>query len=72
MIILPIPIVWKLELPLRQRIAVISIFFLGLIVCAAGIMKLLFIIQAMILSYDSTWVGWVRSLTPVHLDLLTL
>ena len=71
MIILPIPIVWKLELPLRQRIAVISVFFLGLIVCAAGIMKLLFIIQAMILSYDSTWVGWVRRAGPVDFQSLT-
>ena len=57
MIILPIPIVWKLKLPVRQRMIVILLFCLGIIVVIAGGLKLLFLVS-MNRSIDKTWGGW--------------
>lgn len=57
MVVLPIPIVWRLKLPVRQRMIVISLFCLGIIVVIAGGLKLLFLIS-MNRSIDKTWGGW--------------
>lgn len=60
--ITPMPLIWSLKLPVRQRIIVISIFGLGLIVNAAGCVRTAFVYKSMIVSYDQTWVGWPISL----------
>lgn len=56
-LILPVPIVWTLQLSLKQRIAVISIFGAGIIVCVAGIVHAYFVDIALVRSYDETWDG---------------
>ncbi|CAG8974446.1 hypothetical protein HYALB_00004142 [Hymenoscyphus albidus] len=36
---LPIPVVWGLQLPVKQRLAVVGMFLLGTVVCAAGVTR---------------------------------
>ena len=54
---LPIPIVWKLQLSKKQRIAILSLFGAGIIVCVAGIVHAYFVDLALVRSYDETWDG---------------
>jgi hypothetical protein len=35
--LLPVPLIWKLQIGLRTRISVVGIFSLGLFACTAGI-----------------------------------
>ncbi|KAL4883316.1 hypothetical protein BJY04DRAFT_216616 [Aspergillus karnatakaensis] len=56
--ILPMPLIWKLKLPVRQRLAVISIFGLGIIVDVAGSIRTAYVYKSMLASYDTTWEGW--------------
>ena len=54
---LPVPVVWSLQLPKKQRIAVLCIFGAGIIVCVAGIVHAYFVDQALVKTYDETWTG---------------
>lgn len=56
--ILPMPLIWSLKLPIRQRIAVISIFALGAFVNVAGTCRTVYVWKSQIASYDQTWEGW--------------
>ena len=58
MILLSVPVVWKLELTLHQKLAVLSSFSLGFVVCGAGIVKTYFVVTSLVRSYDATWTGW--------------
>ncbi|KAJ6107400.1 hypothetical protein N7523_008723 [Penicillium sp. IBT 18751x] len=55
---IPMPLIWSLKLPTRQRLAVISIFGLGIIVNVAGSVRTVYVWKSMVASYDITWVGW--------------
>ncbi|KAL8823936.1 MAG: hypothetical protein Q9191_005431 [Dirinaria sp. TL-2023a] len=57
-LLLPIPIVWKLQLSRKQRLAILSLFGAGIIVCIAGIVHAYFVNLALVKSYDETWTGW--------------
>lgn len=39
-ITMPIPTIWKLQMPLKNRLVIISLFSLGLIACAASLARL--------------------------------
>lgn len=68
--IIPMPLIWSLKLPIRQRLVVISIFGLGIVVNAAGCVRTAFVYKSMIMSHDQTWVGWPISLAAaVEIDL---
>ncbi|KAL4747118.1 hypothetical protein BDW72DRAFT_23153 [Aspergillus terricola var. indicus] len=56
--ILPMPLIWKLKLPTRQRLAVMGIFSLGIIVDVAGAIRTYYVWKSMIASHDTTWEGW--------------
>ncbi|KAB8078404.1 hypothetical protein BDV29DRAFT_166318 [Aspergillus leporis] len=56
--IIPMPLIWNLKLPARQRIAVMSIFSLGIVVNVAGTVRTVYVYKSMIASYDMTWLGW--------------
>lgn len=56
--VLPMPLIWSLKLPIRQRIAVISIFALGAFVNVAGTCRTVYVWKSQIASYDQTWEGW--------------
>jgi hypothetical protein len=53
--ILPIDLVWKLHLPRKERLVLISFFALGLVVCLAGIARTAAVIKSS--SDDTTY--WV-------------
>ncbi|RJE22605.1 integral membrane protein [Aspergillus sclerotialis] len=56
--VLPMPLIWSLKLPTRQRLAVISIFGLGILVNVAGTCRTVYVYKSMLDSYDQTWMGW--------------
>ena len=56
--VIPMPLIWNLKLPARQRIAVMSIFSLGIVVNVAGTVRTVYVYKSMIASYDMTWLGW--------------
>ncbi|KAJ6110063.1 hypothetical protein N7486_002298 [Penicillium sp. IBT 16267x] len=55
---LPMPLIWRLKLPTRQRLAVISIFGLGVVVNVAGSVRTVYVWKSQMASYDQTWEGW--------------
>ena len=56
--VVPMPLIWNLKLPARQRIAVMSIFGLGIVVNVAGAIRTAYVYESMIATYDATWMGW--------------
>lgn len=73
-LLLPIPLVMGLQLSKKQRIAVITLFGLGFIVCIAGIVQAYYIEVALKESYDETWDGWplwVASAVEVDLGIVS-
>lgn len=70
---LPMPLIWSLKLPARQRLAVISIFGLGIIVNVAGSVRTVFVWKSMVVGYDPTWLGWpvlVAAAVEINLGLV--
>ena len=53
--ILPIPVVLRLRMPLRQRIGVCVLLSGGIVVTVAGIFRTWFIYKSLISTYDETW-----------------
>jgi hypothetical protein len=56
--VVPIPLIWRLKLPTRQRMAVIAIFGLGLMVNVVASVRTYYVWKDMIESYDQTWYAW--------------
>lgn len=57
-LLLPVPLVMSLQLTTKQRIAVLTLFGLGFVVCIAGIVQVYYVDFALKKSYDETWDGW--------------
>lgn len=53
--ILPIPVVLRLRMPLRQRIGVCVLLSAGIVVTVAGVIRTYFIWKSLIATYDETW-----------------
>ncbi|KAK2800356.1 hypothetical protein FQN50_008172 [Emmonsiellopsis sp. PD_5] len=73
-LLLPIPTFWKLRLPLRERIVLIILMSLGLIACAASIVRTYYAKLVFEISYDSTWDGyniWLWVLVELNLAALS-
>ncbi|KXH37460.1 integral membrane protein [Colletotrichum simmondsii] len=61
--VLPMPTLFRLQMPLTQRISLIILFGLGTVVVLAGIMRTYWVIRVEVLyvedpSYDLTWDGF--------------
>ncbi|KAF3395786.1 hypothetical protein F1880_007141 [Penicillium rolfsii] len=70
---LPMPLIWSLKLPARQRLAVISIFGLGIIVNVAGSVRTVYVWKSMVVGYDTTWLGWpvlIAAAVEINLGLI--
>ena len=66
---LPIPIVWKLQLPIKQRIAVISILSISFLACISGIIRVVYS-SRYVRSYDLPWDSYAMGLAAgVELNL---
>jgi len=71
---LPIPMVMRLKMRLRQRLVVSFLLGLGFIVTIAGIVRTYFIWMAFMDSYDETWYSyplWIAAAVEVDLALIT-
>ncbi|KAF2022287.1 hypothetical protein BU24DRAFT_439026 [Aaosphaeria arxii CBS 175.79] len=71
--ILPIPLVARLEMPQRQRIAVVILFSFGFIVTIAGIVRTWYIYKSLIEEYDITWYSyplWIAAAVEIDLGVI--
>ena len=71
---LPIPMVMKLKMRLRQRLIVAFLMGLGFIVTIAGIVRTYFIWMAFMSSYDETWYSyplWIAAAVEIDLAIIT-
>nr|POF02545.1 hypothetical protein CFP56_58176 [Quercus suber] len=68
--VLPIPVIVKLQMPLKQRCGVCLLLCLGFIVTIAGIVRTYFIWKSLVDSWDESWFSyplWICA--TVELDL---
>ncbi|KAI1982897.1 hypothetical protein LOZ51_005496 [Ophidiomyces ophidiicola] len=57
-LILPIPTLWKLRLPIKDRVILIILMSLGLIACVASALKTYYTYRAIVITYDVSWEGY--------------
>ncbi|KXL45893.1 hypothetical protein M433DRAFT_66438 [Acidomyces richmondensis BFW] len=70
---LPIPIVMKLQMPLRQRIGVCILLCLGFVVTIAGSIRTYFIWKSLIATWDETWYSyplWIAAAVEIDLAVV--
>ncbi|RYO35209.1 hypothetical protein AA0113_g11557 [Alternaria arborescens] len=71
--ITPIPLVLGLHMRLRERIAVASLFGMGLIVTAAGVVRTWYIYRSLFNEYDQTWYAyplWIAAAVEIDLGVI--
>ncbi|KAL3459325.1 hypothetical protein BJX64DRAFT_291302 [Aspergillus heterothallicus] len=59
---LPVPTLWRVKLPVRERLALIGLMSLGLLACAASAVRLYYAHRIYNVSYDTSWEGYTLSL----------
>ncbi|RYN77762.1 hypothetical protein AA0120_g11214 [Alternaria tenuissima] len=70
--ITPIPLVLGLHMRLRERMAVASLFGMGLIVTGAGIVRTWYIYRSLFNEYDQTWYAyplWIAAAVEIDLGV---
>lgn len=70
---LPIPIVARLQMPLRERIGVGILLCLGFLVTIAGAVRIYFTWYSLMASYDESWRAyplWIATAVEIHLGLI--
>jgi hypothetical protein len=55
---LPLLLFWKLQLPVRQKIALAAIFGVGFFLCITGCLRMYYIHKIFFETYDVTWAAW--------------
>ncbi|KAL2168924.1 hypothetical protein VTG60DRAFT_6694 [Thermothelomyces hinnuleus] len=71
--VLPMPWLYRAKLPLRQRLAVITLFSFGLLVVVAACIRAYWIHFVVQETYDVTWHGihlWMWTAVEVHLGII--
>jgi hypothetical protein len=71
--VLPIPIVARLQMPVKQRIEICILLCLGFIVTIAGIVRTYFIWRSLMQQYDETWWAyplWIAAAVEVDLAVI--
>jgi len=64
---------FQLQMPRRQRIAVVVLFSLGFVVTIAGIVRTWFIYKSLIAEYDITWYAyplWIAAAVEIDLGVV--
>ncbi|KAF2124732.1 hypothetical protein P153DRAFT_370646 [Dothidotthia symphoricarpi CBS 119687] len=56
--LLPVSLVWKIQISKRQKLALCGIFGVGVVTCVCGIMRTYYAIKVYYFSYDITWWGY--------------
>ncbi|KAF2683611.1 hypothetical protein K458DRAFT_304176 [Lentithecium fluviatile CBS 122367] len=70
---LPIFLVWNLQIPKRQKAALIAIFAMGLLTCVCGIMRTYYAIYVYYFTYDISWYayyGWIWTALEAQLGVV--
>lgn len=70
---LPIFLVWNLQISRRQKVALCGIFGMGLITCVCGIMRTYYATYVYYYTYDITWYayyGWVWTVLEAQLGVV--
>lgn len=73
--VLPIPIIWQLQMPIKQRIGVCILLCLGFIVTIAGIVRTYYIWKSLMDSYDTTWYAyplWIAAAIEIDLAVVSI
>ncbi|USW48445.1 hypothetical protein Slin15195_G017640 [Septoria linicola] len=71
--LLPIPLVWRLKMPVKHRIGVCFLLGLGFIVTIAGVLRTYFIWESLIDSWDETWYSyplWICAAIEIDLAVI--
>lgn len=72
--VLPIPIVWRLQMPLKQRIGVCILLGLGFLATISGSIRTYYSWKSLIDSYDETWFAyplWIAAAVELDLGLVS-
>ncbi|KAF2622507.1 hypothetical protein BU25DRAFT_209873 [Macroventuria anomochaeta] len=71
--LLPVFLIWKLQIPRTQKLALCGIFGLGLVTCVCGILRTYYATYVYYYTYDITWYayyGWIW--TALEADLAVI
>ncbi len=73
-VLIPIPIVMRLKLPLRQRIYCALLFGAGFIICIAGAIRIGYTYM-LNTTYDKTWLAyptWISGTIEMYLGIVSI
>lgn len=73
--VVPIPLIMRLKMPLRQRIGVCVLFGLGFIVIVAGSVRTYYIHLGLMQSYDETWYAyplWIAAAVEIDVGVVSI
>ncbi|KAF3925151.1 hypothetical protein ABW20_dc0101494 [Dactylellina cionopaga] len=71
-LLLPIPTVWSLQMPTRQKLTLIGVFALGIVAPLSAILRLIYIQKATI-SWDQSWWCfelWIYTSLETHVGII--
>ncbi|PNS18978.1 hypothetical protein CAC42_6073 [Sphaceloma murrayae] len=71
--LLPVPIIMRLRLPVKQRLGVLVLLCLGIVVTAAGVVRTYYIWKSLIDSWDITWYAfylWIAACVEIDLAVI--
>jgi hypothetical protein len=72
-VLIPIPVVMKLNLPIRQRIIVSMLFGAGFVVCLAGVVRTVYMYRVTDGYYDVTWDAfpvWLSTAVELYIGIV--
>ncbi|KAI5798604.1 hypothetical protein FPQ18DRAFT_123911 [Pyronema domesticum] len=73
LVVLPVPSLWRLQLPMKQRTILVFLMSLGFVACVASIVRYYYLYYTLIQTYDVTWHGYcVWVWTTVEVDLFII
>lgn len=74
-VLIPIPIVLRLNLPLQQRVIVALLFGVGFVVCFAGVVRTYYMYKVTDGYHDVTWDAdpvWLGTAVELYLGIVSL
>ena len=72
---LPIPLIMRLHMPLKQRVGVCALLCVGFFVTIAGIIRTYYIYKSLIESYDETWFTyplWIAAAVEIDIAVVSI
>lgn len=72
-LVLPMRVLWMLQLPIRERLILIALMNIGLLACVASAIRVYYAYRTLNITYDFTWEGyeiWLWILVEVNLAVM--